>query len=132
MPDRTPMRRAAALLLACTLAACTGLDVHTTPYTGATRHPPGDEQAVLILREEPGRPHEELGQIVIESSDMDAPTDEVERRLRIEAAALGADAAVVVHDALQPLVADAAPIWYERDARAPETRKLVAVAIKFR
>jgi hypothetical protein len=83
--------------LACMLVSCATLDATVTQYAGAPRFPPGDPAAVEILRSEPVRPHELLGEIEVDASAEPAPpVTEVEAKLRAEAASLGADAVVGV------------------------------------
>jgi hypothetical protein len=96
---------------------------------------------VKILRSQPAIPYEELGTIVVDGSTEPIPSPEkFEEALRQQAAGLGADAAVVVSDRVQPngLVGDLPPSDYyllgEYGTRSIETvsgRQIVAVAIKY-
>ena len=120
-----------ALLVAC--AACASVDVTTTQYVGAPRFPAGDPATVEILRAEPGRPHDRLGEIMLDASiDPAPPITEIEAKLRDEAAKLGADAVVVVYDRVQPIGAwVSGPVW-SPGVMTVTGRRLVAVAIKYK
>jgi hypothetical protein len=60
------------------------------------------------------------------------PIAEFEQKLRAEAAKMGADSVVVVHDRIQPVGAFVAGPWWGRDVDVITGRKLVGVAIKYR
>ena len=119
-------------VLACVLASCATIDATVTQYAGAPRFPPSNPAAVEILRSEPVRPHERLGEIEVDASAEPAPpVTEVEDKLRVEAASLGADAVVVVVDRLQPVGAFVSGPWFGRDVDVIKGRKVVGVAIKY-
>jgi hypothetical protein len=78
------------------LAACaTSNPVRVLPRVGVPLYPPTEPGTILVLREEPRRPFEILGQIIIEPEAV-LPASEIERMLRQEAARMGADAVVIV------------------------------------
>ncbi len=83
---------------------------------------------VAILRAEPSRPHERLGEVYVESSD-DLPGPELEQAVREAAAKMGADAAVIVSD--RSMAGGVAPAsWWARPL--PDARfAAVAVAIRY-
>jgi hypothetical protein len=119
--------------LAPVLASCASIDATVTQYAGAPRFPPSDPAAVEILRSDPMRPHERLGEVEVDASAQPAPPiAEVEDKLRVEAAQLGADAVVVVVDRIQPVGAFVSGPWWGRDVDVIKGRKLVGVAIKYR
>jgi hypothetical protein len=120
-------------LLGCVLVSCATIDATVTQYAGAPRFPPTNPAAVEILRTEPIRPHERLGEIEVDASAEPAPPiEKVEDKLRAEAASLGADAVVVVVDRLQPVGAFVSGPWFGRDVDVIKGRKVVGVAIKYR
>ena len=118
-------------LLGCMLVSCATIDATVTQYAGAPRFPPSNPSAVEILRTEPMRPHERLGEVDA-STQPAPPIEEVENKLRSEAAKLGADAVVVVVDHLQPVGAFVSGPWFGRDVDVIKGRKVVGVAIKYR
>jgi hypothetical protein len=119
--------------LGCMLVSCATIDATVTQYAGAPRFPPTSPASVEILRTEPIRPHERLGEIEVDASAEPAPPiAEVEDKLRAEAASLGADAIVVVVDRLQPVGAFVSGPWFGRDVDVIKGRKVVGVAIKYR
>jgi hypothetical protein len=118
--------------LALLLASCATMDSHTTQYVGAPHQPPSDPAKVEILRTQPTRPHVQLGEIVVDvSTDPSPPVAEVEQRLRQEAAKIGADAAVVVYDRIQPIGVYVTGGYWSRGVSTITGRKLVGIAIKY-
>jgi hypothetical protein len=118
--------------LAAMLASCASLQATTTPYVGAPHFPPSDPSRVEIVRTEPTRPHERLGEIMVEAStNPPPPITEVEDKLRMEASKLGADAVVVVVDRIQPVGAYVSGPWWGRSVDVVTGRKLVGVAIRY-
>jgi hypothetical protein len=80
------------------LAACaTTNTVRVLPRVGLPLYQPTEPTAVMVLRGEPSRPFEVLGQIIIEP-DADLPVPDIERMLRQEAARMGANAVVILSD----------------------------------
>ena len=117
--------------IAAVLAGCATVDATSTPYIGAAHPPPTDPAGVTILREPPTQPHDGLGEVIVDASTQPAPPiEQVENKLKIEAARLGADAVVIVLDRIQPVgfyvygpCGGADPVF---------GRRVVGVAIKFR
>ena len=95
--------------------------------------PSSDHSQVEILRAEPTRAHERLGEIVVDATvEPMPPVADVERRLRAHGAKLGADAVVVVYDRLQPVTLYLSGPWRGHSVDGVSGRKLVGVAIKYR
>ncbi|HYR36989.1 MAG TPA: hypothetical protein VEQ87_22070 [Burkholderiales bacterium] len=127
---RPPLALAALVWLA---AACASIDAKTTQYVGAPRFAPSDAKTVQILRAEPTQPHDKLGEVMLEvPTEPGPPVEEIEQRLREEAATLGASAVVVVFDRMQPVGAFVSGGWYTRTVDVVEERKIVGVAIRTR
>jgi hypothetical protein len=127
------LRGVSLVWLGCVLVSCATIDATVTQYAGAPRFPATNPAAVEILRVEPVRPHERLGEIEVDASAEPAPPiEKVEDKLRAEAASLGADAVVVVVDRLQPVGAFVSGPWFGRDVDVIKGRKVVGVAIKYR
>ena len=120
-------------IFACTLAACATVDATTKQDIGAPRFPPSDPARVQIVRVEPQRAHDRLGDIVVDAStDPAPPVEKIEAKLRDEASKLGADAVVVVYDRVQPTAAYVSGPRWDRSIQAVTGRKVVGVAIKYR
>ncbi len=127
------MKRELALASLAWLTACASIDATTTEYVGVPHFPPGDPKVVQILRAEPAQPLDRLGEIMIDASvDPAPPIEDVEQRLREEAAKLGASAVVIVFDRVQPVgVVVSGPYW--APAASPVTgRRLVGIAVRYR
>ena len=111
---RSRLALAALVLLA---ASCAYVEATTTQYVGVPRFPPTDPKIVQVLRAEPMQPHDRLGEILLDISvDPPATVEDVEQRLREEAAKWGANGVLVVRDQVMPGVG----------------RKLIGVAIRTR
>jgi len=133
MISRVVVQHTLLAIFAFTLAACATVDATTKQDIGAPRFPPSDPARVQILRAEPPRAHDRLGDIVVDAStDPAPPIEKIEAKLRDEASKLGADAVVVVYDRVQPTAAYVSgPLW-DRSIQAVTGRKVVGVAIKYR
>jgi hypothetical protein len=124
--------------LAGILTSCASVDATSAQYVGVSHYPPSDPAAVQILRAQPTQPHERLGEVVIDAStDPAPPVSKVEDKVRAEAAKIGADAAVIVTDRIQPegfYVTGGGGYWNWGGNQTAEPilgRKIVAVAIKY-
>ena len=88
-----------AMLLLWALAACSYVDATSTPYVGVPAYARSDPDKVQVLAAEPRQRVERLGEVFVRASmDPQASRDEIEQRLREEAAKFGADAVYVVQD----------------------------------
>jgi hypothetical protein len=132
-------QRQALVLFLCSavaaliLAGCATVSATSTQYVGAPHPPPTDPAAVQIMRTEPTRPHDRLGEIVVDAStDPAPPITDVEAKLRSEASKLGADAVVVVLDRVQPVAAYVTGPYWGRSIETITGRKLVGLAIKYK
>jgi hypothetical protein len=121
----------AALVFAT--AACASVSATSMQYVGTPHFPPSDPAAIEILRAEPSRPYERLGEVSVTASTRPSPElAAVEEKLRAKASTLGADAVVVVHDALQPVGwYSTGGWWLDRNVYTVTGRRLVGVAIKY-
>jgi hypothetical protein len=115
------------------LAGCATINAQSTEYVGAPHYPPTVPEHVQVLRTEPTRDHERLGEIVLDSSvEPPPPVTEIEQKLREEAAKMGGDAVVVVYDQIQPVAAYVSgPLW-ARDVQTIQGRKLKGIVIHYK
>ena len=119
--------------LTCWLVAYVSLDATTTHYVGAPHDPPSNPASVQILRPQPTKPHDRLGEIIVDVSTHPATLGNgVEQKLRQEAAKMGADAVVVVYDRLQPPGAYVMSGYWDQSIETVTERNVVGVAIKYR
>jgi hypothetical protein len=118
---------AAAITLS---AGCSFVSVETKQYLGVPLYSPTDPASVEILRAEPQRPHEQLGEITLEPTG-EPPVAEIEQKLRIAAAKLGANAAVLVADRTMRMGAMATGPRYGRQVSPELQRVIIAVAIRY-
>ena len=123
--------------LVCGVCSCSSISgqtaqisAHTTQYAGAPPQPPTQPASVRVLRFEPTQPSQNIGEIVlIIPPDTMQSKEQVDDKLRQEAAKLGADAVIVVDDHFQPYGADFKYEWHLVADYDP-SEKLVAKAIK--
>jgi hypothetical protein len=105
------------LILLLAVAACSYVEATTVPYAGVPKFAPVDPDTVQVLPSEPPQRHDRLGEVVLYiSPDPPAPREDIEERLRKEAAKWGANAVYIVRDVLPP----------------GKERQLVGIAIRFR
>ena len=121
---------AALLLAVALLGGCTTISVSSTRYLGVPQFGPADPSAVEILRHPPRRPHERLGEVLIEPSGSPS-VGEMEQAIRVEAAKMGADAAVLVYDKSKRIGTVVEGPWWARSAHPVYGRRIVAVAIRY-
>jgi hypothetical protein len=138
MNDQRTMKKlvttAAFGLAAAMLLLVTGCQTVSTSYTqaiGGPTFPPSNPDNVQILRTEPTRPHIKLGQVRAEPSSLNVPVAKIEQALRVSAAKMGADAAVVVYDQTQVVGAQVVGGWMDRSVQEVQGRVIIAVAIKY-
>lgn len=112
---------------------CSYHHAHTITYLGAPRPAPTDAARVEILHQPPERPHDRLGEIVVEAS-LSPPPDvrKLEERFRREAAKLGADAVFIVQDHAQTTGWWVSGPWWSPSVSATQSRIIVGVALKYR
>lgn len=121
---------AAAMLL---VTGCSYYHSRTITYLGAPRPAPTDASRIEIIHSPPNRPHDRLGEIVVDAS-LSPPPDvrKVEDRFRREAAKLGADAVFIVQDQAQTTGWWIGGPWWSPSVSTLEARVIVGVAIKYK
>jgi hypothetical protein len=124
---------AGALLVALLGAGCSYVNSHTITYLGMPRPAPTDPAQIEILQAPPSRPHDRLGEVVIDASLDPAPkTEKIETRLRTEAAKLGADAVLVAQDQATTSGYWMTGPWWSATMSAVQARLIVGVALKYK
>ena len=120
-----------AAVLAASCVSCSSVSSSSERLIGAPAVPPTRPESVVILRREPRKPHDRLGHVFIEPSGRPG-VDAIEQAIRVEAAKLGADAAVIVLDRTRRVGTVYEGPWWDRRAYPIVGRKIVAVAIRYR
>ncbi len=115
---------------ALALSGCATVSVSSSRYLGMPVAAPTDPAGVEILRREPRRRHVQIGEVILRPSG-DPEVAKLERALREEAAALGADAAVVVRDTTRRMGSFVSGPWWSRSHTPVYGRVIVAVAIRY-
>jgi len=117
------------------LLLATGCQCVTTSCTqdvGAPKFDKVDPAHVQILRTEPTKPHERIGEVRAETSSPKVSVTKIEDAIRAKAAKLGADAVVVVHDTTQVTGAQVVGGFLDRTIEETEGRVVIGVAIKYK
>lgn len=112
------------------LTGCSTVSIQSTSYLGTPNYPPTDPVSVEILQTAPTKPHVRLGEITAEPSG--SPTkQEIQQKLQVAAAKMGANAVVIVSDRTQIMGAAVVGGWYDREVVQETGRVIVAVAIRY-
>jgi hypothetical protein len=77
------------------LLSCSTVSAKTKHYPGAPSPSPTNPATVEILRSEPERPYEKLGEVRVEAEG-NPPAAMIENKLKLAAAGMGADAVIIV------------------------------------
>jgi hypothetical protein len=118
------------LAVSLLLAGCSFVTTRIQPYLGGPTFPPSDPTKVEILRAQPTRPHERLGEVFAEPSG-DPTVAQYEQALREGAARMGADAVVVVYDRMQVVGTMVTGPWWAPAASPIVGRVVVGLAIRY-
>jgi hypothetical protein len=112
------------------LAGCNTVSLRSSAYLGTPNFPPTDPASVEILQTAPTRPHIRLGEITAEPSGN--PTkEEIEKKLQVAAAKMGANAVVIVSDRTQIMGGVVTGGWYNRQFTTVQGRVITTVAIRY-
>ena len=128
------LRTVTAILATAVLIVAGGCasSVSTIRYANVPDFPPTAPASVQILRSEPARPHQQLGEITVAApGNTESAAREVEEKLRTAAAGIGANAVVLVVDPLQPRNV-ASRTWWGASAGAGTGRDVIGVAVRYR
>ena len=119
-----------AVLLAALVSGCNTVYVQSKQYLGVPNYPPTDPASVQILQTQPTAPHVRLGEITLQPQGH--PTkEEMEQKLRLAGARMGANAVVIVADRTMVFGAVVMGPWWGGTI-SPETgRVIVGVAIRY-
>jgi len=121
------------LAVAALAPACSSVQARTIHFAGRPDFAPTDASTVQILHRPPMRPHEVLGQIMVEPQGSPS-TEVIEDKLREETARMGGSAAVIVHEGQQGLGAvwTGGPWWAGGAQIQPATGDVVsAIVVRF-
>ena len=113
------------------LCGCSSIDVNTKAYLGLPKYAPSDPAKVAILTAEPKQASERLGEVML-SVDGNPPRERIEDRLRHEAARLGANAVIVLHDKNVVFPVVYSGWWGPYGVYESVRRDIVAAAIKYK
>ena len=131
-PANTRRSRVLVLLAVSALAACSSIQARSIHFVGRPEFPPTDPATVEILHRPPMRPHEVLGQVMLEPEGNPGEAA-IEDKLRQETAAMGGNAAVIVHDRLQRVgsVWTGGPWWGGGQIQPVVGEVISAIVVRF-
>ena len=111
-------------------AGCNTVSVSSQQSIAAPTYPPTDPATVQILQSPPMGAHVRLGEVT--ATLQGNPTKEVIRqKLQNAAAAMGANAVVIVSDGQRVLGAYVTGPWWGRQAQADTARVIIGVAVRY-
>jgi hypothetical protein len=112
------------------VAGCNTVSVTSQQSIAAPTYPATDPATVQILQAPPTAPNVRLGEVkaTLEGN----PTKEmIRQKLQTAAAAMGANAVVIVYDGQQVLGAYVTGPWWGRQIQTDTARVIVGVAIRY-
>jgi len=113
------------------VTGCKTVSTNSHQYLGGPTYPPSDPAQVQILRAEPMRPHEKLGEVQAQPSNSSVSNQQIEQALQKAAAKMGANAVMIVADHSQVIGASVTgPLW-ARSVNTISGRVIVGVAIRY-
>ena len=132
MENRIMKERSVILILAFLfLAGCSTVTVESERYPGVPVYEPTDLEGIEILRSEPNRPYQKLGEIYLQPNGNPSQR-EILKKFKKAAAKMGADAVILVADKSGLTVGPvASPEWWNPELSARSDRILIGVAIWF-
>ena len=110
---------------------CASITVQTHAYLGSPHLPPTDPASVPILAAEPPQPKVRLGEVIL-SLDGNPPREQVEYRLKAEAAQLGADGVFIVSDRTHIIPIEYWDYWGPAGYAEDWHRVIVGVAFRYK
>ena len=127
-----PMLLAGLAATALLASGCSYYHSRSLTYLGTPRPAPTEAAQIEIIHRPPTRPHDRLGEIVVDAS-LSPPPDaqKIEARFRREAAKMGADAVFIVQDQAQTTGWWMGGPWWGPSVSSVETRVIVGVALKY-
>ena len=119
-----------AVLLATLATGCNTVYVQSKQYLGVPNFPPTDPASVQVLQTQPTASHVRLGEITLQPQGN--PTKaQMEQKLRLAAAKMGASAVVIVADQTMVFGATVMGPWWGRTISPDVGRVIVGVAIRY-
>jgi hypothetical protein len=112
------------------LAGCASVSENTHAYLGIPSYPPSDPARVQILQAEPKEEKVRLGEIILAVNGK--PTrEDIEKKIKVAAAKLGADGAFIVYDRTHIFPVIYSDYWWGTSwVSQDSTRNIVAIAFK--
>jgi hypothetical protein len=119
-------------VVATSLAACSSVQARSIHFIGRPEFPPTDPASVEILHRPPMRPHDVLGQVMLQPEG-NPGEPAIEQKLRDETAAMGGNAAIIVHDQLQRIgsVWTGGPWWGGGQIQPVVGEVISAIVVRF-
>jgi len=113
------------------LAGCASVSEKTHAYLGTPNYAPGDPAKVKILQTEPKEQKVRLGEVILAVNGKPARED-IEKKIRVAAAKLGADGAFIVYDRTHIFPVVYSDYWWGPTLVTQDsTRNIVAIAFRY-
>jgi hypothetical protein len=130
MNQRVPFFLAGAVLIATLVCGCNTVSVSSKQYLGVASYPATDPTTIQILQTQPTMPHIRLGEITLQPQGNPTKAD-MEQKLRLAAAHMGANAVVIVADQTMVFGTTVMGPWWGRTISPDVGRVIVGVAIRY-
>lgn len=121
----------AASLILLIQSGCSHVSVHSHEYIGLPEFPATSPAGIEILHAPPARPHDRIGEVTLFPEGKPSKQD-IESKLKDAAAAMGADAVVIVSDSMRELGEYMTGPWWDGQINTEWGRVIVAVCIRYR
>jgi len=120
-----------ALTAGVLLTSCASVSENTHAYLGIPHYAPADPERFQVLQSEPKEEKVRLGEIILAVNGKPA-RENIEKKIRVAGAKLGADGAFIVYDRthIYPIIYSDywwGPTWVSQDY----TRNIVAIVFKY-
>ena len=130
MKTRQILSLLGALVLLALATGCNIVSVQSKQYLGVPSYPPTDPATMQILQAQPTTPNVKLGEITLQPQG-NAAKAELEKKLAVAAAKMGANAVVIVQDQTMVFGTTIMGPWWSQTASPDVGRVIVGVAVRF-
>ena len=114
------------------LAGCASVSENTHAYLGIPHYSPVDPNRVQVLQAEPKEDKVRLGEIIL-AVDGKPAREDIEKKIRVAAAKLGADGAFIIYDRTHIFPVVYSDYWWGTSwVSQDSTRNIVAIAFKYK
>jgi hypothetical protein len=119
-----------AVLVAGLTTGCNTVWVQSKQFLGVANYPPTDPASIQVLQTQPTTAHVRLGEVTLQPQGHPSKAD-MEKKLRLAASKMGANAVVIVADQTMVFGTTVMGPWWSQTAYPDVGRVIVGVAIRY-